>query len=311
MDKSARILVTGAGGVVGKALMQELAQQGFTDVVAPTSSDVDMRDRSATEGYIKDVAPAVVYHLAAKVYGMKGNMDNKGLSYFENVLINTHVVEACRLAHVSKLVAMGSGAVYPYPPPDPDLREETIWAGLPHHSEDSYAIAKRALQAQLDAYEKQYGLRSVFAISGNLYGPHDRFDIDGGHVTPSLVRKFYEAKTQGGEVEVWGDGSAVRDFTYASDMARALITVMGQGQGAINVGSGYIHPIRDIVDALTEITGLAGRVRYVDGPGNGQAYRAYNLDKLRGLGFTPQVPLKEGLRLTYEWYAANSESARR
>jgi len=265
----------------------------------------------ATIKYLQDARPDYVYHLAAKVYGMKGNRDNKGLSFYENVLINTNVVEACRLAGVKKIVAMGSGAVYPYPPPDQFLKEETMWNGFPHESEDSYAIAKRALSSQLDAYKVQYGTEFVFAISGNLYGPHDKFDTDGGHVTPSLVAKFHHAKTTGGRVQVWGTGQAQRDFTFGADMARALIFCMDKGQGSINVGSGFVHKIADVVDILTEITGLQGRVDYTRDNGDGQMFRAYNLVRLQALGYTAQVQLRDGVAQTYAWYEANHASARR
>ncbi len=311
LDISAPIVVTGAGGLVGTALLALLAERGFSNVLAPRSADVDLRDPVAAKAYFSHVKPAYVYHLAARVYGIMGNIENKGSSYFENVMINTNVVEACRLARVRKIVAMGSGAVYPYPPPHRLLEEEDIWSGKPHPSEDSYAHSKRAMFAQLEAYQEQYGLAFVFAISGNLYGPNDKFDIEHGHVTPALIAKFHAAKQAGTKVSVWGNGSAIRDFTYSSDMALALLTVMERGQGAINVGSGDIRPIRDIVMTLAEVTDLVDEVEWDTSKPNGQEFRAYRLDRLMALGFRPQVNLRSGLEQTYYWYANNVQTARK
>ena len=311
LDKSMPIVVTGAGGLVGTALLALLAEQRFTNVLAPRSTEVDLRDPAGTTAYFQRLKPAYVYHLAAKVYGILGNMENKGLSYFENVMINTNVVEAARLAKVRKIVAMGSGAVYPYPPPHKLLEEEDIWSGQPHPSEDSYAHSKRAMFAQLVAYKEQYGLDFVFAISGNLYGPNDKFDIEHGHVTPALVAKFHAAKALGTKVCVWGNGSAVRDFTYSTDAAQALLTVMEKGQGAINIGSGDIRPIRDIVTTLAEVTGMTGQVEWDTLKPNGQEFRAYRLDRLMNLGFKAKVDLRTGLDQTFRWYSENAATARK
>ena len=311
LDKSAPIVVTGAGGLVGTALLSLLAEQGFTNILSPRSAEVDLRDPVATTAYFLTIKPAYVYHLAAKVYGILGNMENKGLSYFENVMINTNVVEAARLAKVAKIVAMGSGAVYPYPPPHKLLEEEDIWSGQPHPSEDSYAHSKRAMLAQLVAYKEQYGLDFVFAISGNLYGPNDKFDIEHGHVTPALVAKFHAAKAAGTKVSVWGNGSAVRDCTYSTDAALALLTVMEKGQGAINIGSGDIRPIRDIVTTLAEVTDMTGQVEWDASKPNGQEFRAYRLDSLMNLGFKAKVDLRTGLAQTFSWYAENAATVRK
>lgn len=310
-DKSSPIVVTGAGGLVGTALLSLLAEEGFTNVLAPRSAEVDLRDPVSTSDYFTSVKPTFVYHLAARVYGILGNMENKGLSYFENVMINTNVVEASRLAKVKKIVAMGSGAVYPYPPPRKLLEEDDIWSGKPHPSEDSYAHSKRAMFAQLVAYKEQYGLDFVFAISGNLYGPNDKFDIQHGHVTPALIAKFYAAKAAGTKVSVWGNGSAVRDFTYSTDAALALYTSMQKGEGAMNIGSGDIRPIRDIVTTLAEVTGMTEQVVWDTSRPNGQEFRAYHLGRLLALGFKPKVNLRQGLEQTFRWYSENVKIARK
>lgn len=310
MEQSARIVVTGGNGLVGTALKQVISEKGHTQLHAPSSREVDFTDWQATLGYFRQVRPEYVFHLAARVYGILGNMENKGLSYLDNTLINTHVIEACRQAGARKVVAMGSGCVYPYPSPGKILKEDMIWQGPPHQSEDSYAHSKRAMYAQLSAYREQWGFQSVFAISGNLFGPNDKFDDQHGHVTPSLVRKFFEAKRDGTRAVVWGDGSARRDFMYSLDAAEALYFMMLKGKGAMNLGSGQVHAIREIVDVLADITGLAGRIDWDASKPNGQDFRAYDHTHLAATGFKPRYTLREGVRLTYEWYAANVDKAR-
>jgi GDP-L-fucose synthase len=304
------IVITGGGGLVGNALTAFLRDTGYTNVVSLRSADGDLTDWAAAREVFARLAPAYVFHLAARVYGIRGNMENKGVSFRDNVLINTNVVEACRLCGVRKIVAMGSGCVYPYPSPGLPLKEDMVWQGKPHESEDSYAHAKRAMLAQLIAYREQYGMPYAFVISANLYGPHDKFDVEHGHVTPSLVRKFFEAKRSGGRVSVWGNGSARRDFIYASDVAAALVAIMEAVDGPVNMGSGNVHSIREIVDALADITGLADRVDWDASKPNGQDYREYDLSTLHGTGFRPVVPLPEGLALTYAWYQESYSQAR-
>jgi GDP-L-fucose synthase len=306
-----RIVVTGGTGLVGTALTSLLRAQGCRHVIAPGSAMCNLLDWQEARRFFLEHRPDYVFHLAARVYGIMGNMRNKGSSFLDNVLINTHAVEAARLAGVRKIVAMGSGCVYPYPSPGVPLTEDMVWSGPPHPSEDSYAHAKRAMLAQLIAYNEQYDLPYAFVISGNLYGPHDKFDPEFGHVTPALVRKFHEARLSGGEVTVWGHGTARRDFTYADDCARALLCIMQSVQGPVNLGSGSVHAIREIVDRLAAITGLTGRVVWDTDKPDGQDHRAYDLTRLFATGFRPLVPLTEGLLRTYKWYAAAAASARK
>jgi GDP-L-fucose synthase len=268
-------------------------------------------DWSATKAFFLEQKPDAVIHLAARVYGIGGNMAFKGVSYFDNTQINTHVVEAARLGGTRKIIGMGSGCVYPFPSPDELLQEETMYDGRPHPSEDSYAHSKRGLAAQLAAYHEQYEIEYVFTISGNLYGPYDKFDTANGHVTPSLVRKFYESSQTGQLVEVWGDGSARRDFSYSEDIGDALVLLMEEGNGVFNLGTGQIHSIREIVEILSDITGLHEKVVWDREKPNGQAFRAYNLNRLFALGFKPKITLREGLERTFQWYAKNFAVARR
>lgn len=309
IDTSSRILITGGTGLVGRALSRALASEGFSNIISVGSRDCDLRDSAAVSLLISKAAPDYVFHLAARVHGIGGNMRYKSDILVDNVLINTHVIEYSRRAGAKKIVAMGSGCVYPELKGQQELFESQIWNGPPHPSEDSYAHSKRLMLAQLSAAKEQYGLSSAFVISGNLYGPHDSFNTDEGHVIPSLVAKFFKASAEGKPVTVWGSGVAIRDFTYSDDTATALIAILRNSEGPVNMGSGMRHPIRDIIDTLHEITKVP--VEWDSCKPDGQLVRYYNLDKLQSAGFKPLISLKEGVRRTYEWYAANSEMARR
>lgn len=302
MKRDAVIMVTGAGGLVGSTLQEHLASEGFTRVVPVLRKDCDLSDPRSTDQLFARTRPAHVFHAAGRVYGILGNMMNQGLSFYDNSMINTNVVEAARRHGVEKITVMGTGAVYPYPPPGVPLREHMIHFGIPHASERGYANAKRAMLAMLEAYEESYGLKWAYIVSCNLFGPRDRFDVNFGHVVPALIRKFHDARCNGGSVDVWGDGSAQRDFMYSRDAARAFQTIMESVDGAVNIGSGVVYSIREIVDMLGAITGLAERVRWDPTKPNGQEYREYDLSRMRLAGFQCRHSIAEGLRETWEWY---------
>ncbi|MDK2084128.1 GDP-L-fucose synthase [Aliarcobacter butzleri] len=311
MEKSSRILITGGNGLVGYALKKVLNEQGYTNVFTPKSSEYNLVEKDQTNKMFDEIKPDYVFHNAARVYGIMGNMENKGLSYYDNVMINTNTIEACKVYGVKKVVAMGSGCVYPYPSPGLPLEEDMMWMGYPHHSEDSYAISKRAMAAQLNAYKESYEMKSAFVISGNLYGPHDKFDEAHGHVTPSLISKFYRAHTNGDDIIVWGDGSAQRDFLFSYDVAQALINIMLHIEGAVNMGSGNVIKIRDIVDTLADITKLRDKIKWDATKPNGQDYRAYDLSKLKSTGFEANYDLVKGLKITWDWFCENQDKIRK
>jgi len=311
LNQTDRFLITGGTGLVGKALTSLLSEKGFQNVIAVGSRDCDLRDGSAVTQLFSATAPNYVFHLAARVHGIGGNAKYKSDVLYENVLINTNVVEQARRSGVKKIVAMGSGCVYPELKGQTELFEDQIWIGPPHPSEDSYAHSKRLMLAHLQAAKQQYGLGSVFAISGNLYGPHDNFNIDEGHVTPSLVAKFFEAKKNGQPVRVWGSGVAIRDFSYCDDTADALFHLLLKLEGPVNLGSGFRHPIADIVAALQDACGGGVPIEWDNTKPDGQLERYYNLDKLKATGFAPKITLAEGIKRTYDWYSKNWELARR
>jgi GDP-L-fucose synthase len=310
LSKESTILVTGAGGVIGHALTSELQNQGYANIVAISSEDGDLCDFECSKDIFQQYQPELVFHLAARVSGIMGNMKNRALAYLDNIRINTNVIEAAHLNGAKKIVAMGTTAIYSDIVPLP-MCEEDIWLGPPHASEAPYGHAKRAMLAQLEAYHEQYGLDYAYCISTNLYGPFDRFDEEYGHVLPSLISKFHRARLAGEDVIVWGDGSPQRDFLYSKDAARALCLIAERGNGAINLAGGAPVSIKDAVETLAEVSGFTKDVIWDSSKPNGQMLRQYSTDKLINLGFAPTFSLKEGLQETYDWYKDNYEFVRR
>jgi GDP-L-fucose synthase len=307
LNKSDKIIVTGAGGLVGSALVDRLRAEGYENVMPVQRSDCDLLDTPATFALFDRRRPDHVFHAAARVYGIMGSMKHQGASFYENCMINTNVVEASRRAGARKITVMGTGAVYPFPSPGLPLKEDMIFLGRPYPANAGYANAKLATLAMLEAYEESYGLKWAYIVSGNLFGPRDKFDVEFGHVVPSLIKKFYDAKKSGGTVQVWGDGSAQRDILYVKDAARVALAVMSSINGAVNMGSGHVYSIRDVVETLSELAGMSGRIEWDHSKPNGQAYRAYDLSKIERLGLSPIYSLRDGLAETWKWYCAQHD----
>lgn len=304
------ILITGGSGLAGVNLKEYLQSQGFNRILAPTSRECDLSERQTALDYFERNRPDYVFHLAGFVRGIMGNMRDQGEAYLKNTLINAHVIDACHRAGVKKVVAMGTAAMYPEPEPGVPLTEADVWKGPPHFSEYGYAQAKRAMLAQLQVYESSYGMAYAFAFCTNLYGPHDRFNTETGHVIPSLVKKFHDARQTKSSVSVWGDGSAHRDFLYIKDAARALHTIMDQVNGPVNLASGMTRKVRDVVDILAAHTGMKDRVVWDTSKPNGYLFRAYDVSRLQAAGFTCRYTLEQALHETYDWYASHSDAVR-
>lgn len=310
MDRDHTILITGASGLAGINLKEYLSSQGFNKILAPASAECDLSERQQVLAYFECHKPDYVFHMAGFVRGIMGNMRSQGEAYLKNTLINTHVIDACHQAGIKKIVAMGTAAMYPEPEPAVPLREEDVWKGPPHPSEYGYAQSKRGMLAQLQVYENSYGMPYAFAFCTNLYGPHDRFNTETGHVIPSLVKKFHDARQSKTSVTVWGDGSAHRDFLYVRDAARALHTIMDNITGPVNLASGCTRKIRDVVNILAGHAGMQEQVFWDTSKPNGYLFRAYDVSRLQAAGFACQFTLEQALHETYDWYAAHTGAAR-
>lgn len=308
MKAHEKILITGAGGLIGKSLVRYLSDLGEEIFALRSRADCDLTKPDEVAELFRSVRPTKVYHLAAAVFGVGGNLAFPGDIFYRNTMMNTNVIEACRTSGVNKIVAMGSAAMYSDGLPQP-MSEADVMVGEPHGSEYAYAQSKRAMLAQLKAYEQQFDLRYAFVIATNMYGPDDRFDPEFGHVVPSLLKKFLDAEASGDQVEIWGDGSPTRDFLYSKDAARGLSCIMSDGFGPLNLATGAAVPIRNLV---SEICKHFPSVRYDWNPHRplGQLKRAYNTDRLNALGFRPSYSLKQGIAETVEWLRINSRNLR-
>jgi len=304
------ILITGGSGLAGINLREYLQSQGFNRILAPTRVECDLTERQAVLDYFERNKPDYVFHMAGFARGIVGQMRNQGEAYLTNTLINTHVIDACHRARVKKVVAMGSAAMYPDPEPGIPLAEGDVWKGPPYSLELGYAQAKRGMLAQLQAYESSYGTPYAFPFSTNLYGPHDRFNTETGHVIPSLVKKFHDAKQGKTLVTVWGDGSAHRDFLYIKDAARALHTIMNNVIGPVNLATGTPRKIRDVVNILAAYTGMKEQIVWDTSKPSGYIFRAYDVSRLRAAGFACHYTLEQALHETYDWYASHSGAVR-
>ena len=304
-----QILITGASGLVGSALAAELTDAGYQNLVLVGSTDVDLRDEQRTHDLFEACRPDVVFHVAARVYGLMGNLANKSNVFIENIRMNTNVIESCRRWNVRKVIAMGSAAIYGDTVTLP-MCESDVWTGPPHASERPYAHAKRTMLAQLETYREDEGMSFAYCISTNLFGPNDRFDEQWGHVVPSLISKFHAAKCSGEPVSVWGTGSPTRDLLFSRDAATAMRLIAERGQGVINLATGESHTIRNVVELIAEVSEFRGSIAWDGSKPDGQMQRSYDVSILQALGFTPRWSLKDGLRETYNWYAANKSTAR-
>lgn len=298
--------MTGAEGLVGSALMEELRDQGYENLSLLSRRFCDLTNLEQTISFFEKVHPQVVFHNAAAVYGIGGNQKHRGRVFLENVLINTNVIEASRLCKAKKVIAMGTVAAYPTPRTFP-VKEDQIWEGPPHGSESSYGHAKRAMLAQLLAYKESYDLDFSYVISTNLYGKHDKFDPLYGHVIPSLIYKFHQAKKRGEEVVIWGDGTAARDFLYSKDMARALILIMNRFSGVLNVGTGERTKIKDVVEVLTQYHSMEDQVKWDRSKPNGRDYYEIDLSRINSLGYKAQFSIELGLKETLDWFASHCD----
>jgi GDP-L-fucose synthase len=311
MKRSDTILVTGANGLAGSAVVEHLRANHFTCVVPLTRDDVDLRNHGLTAAMFRRIQPAHVFHAAATVYGLGGNMANQGKAFLDNTLINTAVIDAAKkCGSVKKITVMGTNCVYPYPPELP-YRESTIFDGRPDVGEVGYAHAKRHMLAMLEVYHQSYGLDYCYIVSGNLYGPRDKFNPETGHVLPSLIRKFWDAKQNPDDVvSVWGNGTATRDFLYSADLARIVHILMSEAikPGAINIGHGKSYSIRQAVLALSVISGVSmDRVQWDATKPNGRPECYADLSRIRALGFLPSHDLVTGLKATWDWFSKDHD----
>ena len=308
MNLESKILVTGAAGFVGTAVVEELKRRGYTNILTPTRSECDLTKESRVESYFIKNKPEVVLHIAGKVGGIAANKKDPGDFFYQNLMMGTLIMDFAHRFNCEKTVVLAAGCGYPKNLPVP-YTEEDFWMGLPDENSIGYSMAKKMLIIQSWTYREQYGFDSTVLLPANLYGPHDNFDLETSHVVPALVRKFIEAKDNGSSsVEVWGSGTASREFLYVQDTAKAIVDSAEKdvGSGPYNLGTGTETTIKELVTEIASAFGFSGELNWDTSRPDGQPRRFYDMSKFeRAYGYVPSTTLKDGIQKTVEWFREN------
>lgn len=299
-----RIWVTGGSGFLGRYVLAELESRGAV-ILAPSSQECDLLDPSAAKRFLCENRPEGVIHLAAKVGGIGANRKHPGRFFYANLAMGLHLIEACRIERVEKLLVLGTVCAYPKFSPVPFM-EDNLWNGYPEETNAPYGIAKKALLVQLQSYRQEYGTRGIYLIPVNLYGPGDHLDLENNHVIPALIRKFIEAKASNApSVEIWGTGSVSREFLFVQDAASAICDGMAKYEGAepVNLGTGEEITIRDLAFLIKELVGYIGELAFNPSYPDGQPRRRLHVSRAReGFGWASKTSLKSGISETIAWY---------
>jgi GDP-L-fucose synthase len=309
-----RVVVTGGAGFLGRVVARTLREQGAT-VVVPRSAEFDLTVPGAADRLLAEAAPSHVIHLAARVGGIGYNQAQPAPLYLSNLLMGTHVIEAARLTpSVEKTVLLGTVCSYPKFTPVP-FREESLWDGYPEETNAPYGIAKKAhlIHAQVNA--EQYGQKFAYLIPTNLYGPGDKFHPSVSHVIPARIKRCVEAREQGErKMDVWGTGTASREYLYVEDAARAIVLAaeLYDGTEPVNLGTNREVTIRETVELIATMVGYDGELAWDPTKPDGQPRRRVDPSRAERLfGWRAQMPFEEGLRATIDWYLANRADAER
>jgi GDP-L-fucose synthase len=306
-----RILVTGGAGFLGRVVVRKLEALDAV-VVAPRSSDVDLRDPVAVDELFGAEKPATVMHLAARVGGIGFNLEEPATLYLDNLVMGTNVIEACRRHGVDKTVLLGTVCSYPKFTPVP-FREESLWDGYPEETNAPYGIAKKALLVHAQVNREQYGQRSIFLIPTNLYGPGDKFHPQVSHVIPALIRKCVEAiERRESKIEVWGTGAASREYLYVDDAAEGIVLAAERydSDEPVNLGTDHEVTIRETVERIADLTGFAGELLWDPSRPDGQPRRRTDPSRAeREFGWKAHQDFEIGLRSTISYYLAHRAEA--
>lgn len=312
LDRNARIYVAGHRGLVGSAIWRHLTEEGFTDLVGASSSELDLRDRAGVFDFMRTNRPDVVIDAAAKVGGIHANDTFPADFLSDNLQIQVNVMDAANDIDVDRLLFLGSSCIYPKFAEQP-IKESSLLTGKLEPTNDAYAIAKIAGIMQVQASRKQYGRHWISAMPTNLYGPGDNFHPQNSHVLPALMRRINEAKNeQAPEVVIWGSGTPRREFLYVDDLAKASLFLLENYDApeTINVGVGEDLPIHDLAVLIASTVGYEGELRQDPSQPDGTPRKLLDVSRLNDLGWHATTGLHEGIASTYRWYLEHLESLR-
>jgi GDP-L-fucose synthase len=307
MDKTDKIFVAGHRGMVGSALVRRLQADGFKNVLTRDRSQLDLADRNAVSKFFAAEKPVIVILAAAKVGGIKANNDAPVEFLLSNLQIQNSVMTAAHENKARKLLFLGSSCIYPKLAPQP-IPESALLTGPLEPTNEAYAIAKIAGIKLCQAFAREYGEIFISPMPTNLYGPNDNFDLETSHVLAALLRKAHEAKTSGAtELVVWGSGTPRREFLHVDDLASACVFLLEKYDSPeiINVGYGEDLTIRELAELICEVVGYDGKLSWDKTKPDGTPRKLLDVTKIKKLGWTPSIPLREGIAQTYNWFLKN------
>lgn len=300
-----QVLITGGAGFLGSAIQEQLFLRGVSkeQLTIPRSKEIDLRTWENCQQVVKD--KDIVIHLAAKVGGIGFNQKYPAELFYDNAIMGIQMIEAARQAGVGKCVILGTVCAYPKFTPVP-FREDNLWNGYPEETNAPYGLAKKMLLVQSQAYRLQYGFNSIYLLPVNLYGPRDNFNPESSHVIPALIKKFTEAvRDREDVVEVWGTGSASREFLYVDDAARAILLAAEKYNkpDPVNIGAGNEISIKKLVEIIAKYTDFKGKIHWDTSKPDGQPRRGLDVSRAeKEFGFRASTSFEEGLQRTIEWY---------
>lgn len=305
MEKHAKIYIAGHRGMVGSALVRRLQREGFQNFVFRNSGQLDLRNQAAVRNFFGEERPDYVFLAAAKVGGIQANNTFRAEFLYDNLMMESNVIDAAYRADVKKLMFLGSSCIYPKMAPQP-LREEYLLTGELEPTNEPYAIAKIAGIKLCDAYRDQYGCNFISVMPTNLYGPNDNYDLQNSHVLPALIRKFHEAKLAGTPtVEVWGSGTPRREFLHADDLADACFYLMEHYDEStlINIGTGEDVTIKELAELVQRVVGYEGEIVWNTSKPDGTPRKLMDVSKLHQHGWRHTIELEEGVQGVYVAFA--------
>ena len=304
LDLDSKIYVAGHNGMVGSAICRLLEKKGYTNLVFKTHSELDLTNQLAVEEFFKKEKPDAVFLAAAKVGGIKANMNNQSAFLMENIGIEYNVINSAFNNDVDDLMFLGSSCIYPRESKQP-IKEEYLLTGPLEPTNEGYALAKIAGLKSCQYFNEQYGTNYIGVMPTNLYGINDNFDLESSHLVPAIIRKMHEAKINNAEnVEIWGTGKPYRELLFVEDMADATLFAFEnyKGKSFINVGTGEDLTIKQISETIQKIVGFEGELYFNTSKPDGMYRKLLDVSKLRDLGWKPKYSLEEGLKITYEWF---------
>jgi GDP-L-fucose synthase len=304
MEKNSKIYVAGHKGLVGSAIVRKLKEEGYTNLILRTKTELDLRDQRAVKNFFSIELPEYVILSAAKVGGISWNSTNPAEFIYDNLIIQTNVIDAAYRSGAKKLLFLGSACIYPKITPQP-IKEEYLLTAPLEPSNEGYALAKIAGLRMCEYYRRQYGFNAISCMPANLYGVNDNFIPEHGHVIPGIITKMHNAIKNGEDsIECWGDGTPTREFLYVDDLADACFWLMQNynEKEFVNIGSDEELTIKELVTKLTKAFGFTGKVVWNKDKPNGQPRRKLDNTKLKKLGWKSKTSFDDGLKLTIDWY---------